>query len=224
MDDLLVRGAAKGNQNDPSDPVDPILDLLGLNDVRVGSRIYPAWYAASVGRFRPNPEDVDRMRRAIAGIPRVDPMRYDILFNHETREWVIVKWVPEDEPYGYLTSKLFLIETVERPVEVYEIDARRRSPSTLSERDWFHLRANCITLVGPAELDRRMKETQAQIKKDRELKRQDREHDFLGYYQKLFQRIGEETGLANATPQEMAAKFGGKAADWNPDFIPGIPR
>lgn len=218
-----IRGAARGNQVNPGDPVDPILDALFSSDVRVGRRVYPGWYAASLGRFKPNRLDVERMRRAIGGIPRVDPQLYDILFNSETREWVIVKWSADLDIIGYV-GRSFVYEMIERPIEVYEIDARRRGPSSLSEKDWLHLRAHCVTLHDARAISKRTFDAQNKVKLDRATEIGDQEHDMLSYHHQMFRKLGEESGMAFATPAEMAAKFGGSAHDWDPDYIPGMER
>lgn len=139
MEQQTFRGAAVGEGYNPNNPVDPLIEFLYSMMERHGELNVPPEFALSFGRFRAHPRDVARMRRALRGIPRVDPEDYDILFNAESREWMIVKWVSMTQAVGEVPGLGFLYETVREPWPVYQIDARRRSPESLSDVDWLRL-------------------------------------------------------------------------------------
>src|SRR5690606_5951477 len=79
---------------------------------------------------------VARVRSALRGIPGVNAEEYDLLFNSELREWTIVKWVDLPEPRNYVPGLGYTVEVVREPFPVYEIDARKRGPASLSDLGW----------------------------------------------------------------------------------------
>ena len=219
-DVITFRGAALGEPGNPENPVDPLIEFLTADYVRVGDRNYPPQFADTLGRYRPNPRDVERVRDALRGIPGVNPEDYDLLFNSELREWTIVKWVDLPEPRNYVMGLGDVIEVVREPYPVYEIDARKRGPGSLSDLDWTRLRRRCTRLRDPGEIDREIYEHNLRVTQEQGVP-EEAELAFAEYFHRLFRKIGEETGVAYATPEEMAKKYGGRPQDWDPDYIPG---
>lgn len=183
---------------------------------QVGDRNYPSWYFYSLGRYRASEADVARLRAALSGLPRVDPSAYDILFNALLRTWDVVKWVPTPEPTGHVPGGA-LVRSVLEPYPVYEINALERDPSTLGELDFERMRKLCSALRGGEVIDAEMDAATAAMLADDERERQDKEHDLAGYYRDAILRESEASGVGELAPEEMARRFGGLAAEWDPD-------
>lgn len=198
-------------------PLEELLDALEDADWRqIGDRNYPPHYFYALGRYRAADEDVARMRAALDGIPRVDPRLYDILFNPLLRTWDIVKWVALPEPIGTVPGIGYCSRVILEPIDVYSIPATQRDPSTLGEQDWLYMRRWCTTTRGGDVLSAELRESELRRLAALEQEREAAEHDLAGYLRGLLKRLNAETGLGDLTPDEMARRFGGTAADWNP--------
>jgi hypothetical protein len=194
---------------------DPLLEILEADWVCIGDRNYPPQYFYSLGRYRAHEEDVERMRRAISGLPRVHAADYDILFNAVTLTWDIVKWVALPEPLGLLGARAgFTSRVVREPFDVYSIPAGRRDPSTLGELDWLFLRRFCVTTRGGDEITDYQQEQAQQRIADHEREREAAEHDLGGWMLNLLRRINEETGYGDLPPEEMARRTGTPVHEW----------
>lgn len=210
------RGAGVGEAYNPNDPIDPIIEFLYAMMVRRGDRNYLPEFSSGL-RFRASPRDVARMRRALTGIPRVDPEDYDILFNGESREWMIVKWIQMPQAIGEIPGFGFLYETVRESWPVYQIDARRRSPESLSDRDWARLRARCVTIRDIEELDDELLEAEERRAAAEQDEITDEDMYMLDTYQSAFREVAEQLGVDTLEPEEAARRFGGRPEDWDPD-------
>ncbi|HET7321072.1 MAG TPA: hypothetical protein VFI96_01135 [Longimicrobiaceae bacterium] len=181
-----------------------------------GDRNYPPFYYYALGRYMASPRDVTRLRNALRGIPRVDPSRYDILFNSLTIEWDVVKWCDLPEPMGYLNGR-HAVRTVLEPEPVYSIDAKTRNPSTLGAVDFERLRSLCVSLRGGSVVDAEIDAENERWQADMERELQDREYDLASYYRGVFKQAAEETGIGDLPPEEMARRFGGLPNEWDPE-------
>lgn len=203
---------------DPSmDLEDSALALVAEADWKqVGDRNYPAWYFYSLGRYRAHPADLARLRHALQGIPRVDPSEYDLLFNALTLEWDVVKWVamPEDVPVDVPGG--WVRRIVREPIDVYSFSARERDPSMLSDVDFQRMRKHCTTLRGDAVDDEIDAENEI-FEADRQRVARDRRLDFFEHHERLIKDFADEVGWGDLPPDEMAARYGGLAAEWDPD-------
>jgi hypothetical protein len=198
-------------------PLDELMDVLQDADWRqVGDRNYPPHYFYALGRYRAADEDVARMRRALDGIPRVDPDAYEVLFNPLLRTWDIVKWVPLPEPMGAVSGLGYASRVVLEPIDVYSIPATLRDPSTLGEQDWLYMRRWCTTTRGGDVLSAELRASELRRLAALEQEREAAEHDLAGYLRGLLMRLNTETGLGDLPPDEMARRFGGAASEWAP--------
>lgn len=216
----FAQGIELGEGRDPLDEFYAAVEFLTHGYRRVGDRNYPPQFYAGLAH-RAHPADVARMRRALAGIPRLDPRDYDILLNAETQEWSIVKWIALPEVVMVVPDGTVLVQVIREPFPVYDIDARKRSPMSLGEKDWERMRSLCVTMRDPAAITGDLRESQAAHDRDRAREAADFEHDLLSYYHAAIRREAEETGMAYASPEEMARRFGGRPQDFDPDYIPG---
>lgn len=194
---------------------DPLLDVVDAPWKQLGDRNYPPWYFYSLGRYTAHPQDVERMRQAIRGTPRVIPERYDILFNALLHTWDIVCWAPATE--SILLAGEPAVRAVLEPVDVYSIPAKSRDPGTLGEWDWEQMRRRCVTLRGGDTITEEMKAANAEWQRAEEARLADAEYDLASYYKGLFRRMADETGLGDLPPEEMARRFGGLPAEWDMD-------
>lgn len=217
MREHTFRGAAVGEAYNPRNPIDPLIEFLYSMMMREGDRNLPPEFALSSGRFRASPRDVARMREALSGTPRVRPEDYDILFNSESREWMIVKWVEMTQAVGDVPGFGFLYETVREPWPVYQIDARRRSPESLSDADWTILRSRAVTLRDIDELDAEEEERQLAPRQAERDAVMDQDGEMLETYQSAFREVAEALGVDQLEPEEAARRFGGRPEDWDPD-------
>lgn len=199
-----------------TNPMDELLSLVMDGDVvSEGDRNYPFHYWLGMAKYRAHPDDVDRMRRGIASVPRVQPELYDILFNGITRCWDIVKWVAMPEPVGVIDGYGFISRVVYEPVDVYSIRAWLRDPSTLGEADFIHMRRWAVTTRGGEKLTEELHESDQRRLAALEAERAAAEADTAEYLHKLLKRMRDETGLGDLSPEEMAARNPGtRAAHW----------
>jgi hypothetical protein len=195
--------------------LEELLAALGDADwVKVGDRNYPPHYFYSLGRYTANPEDVDRMRSALGGIPRVDPSLYDILFNAVLHTWDIVKWVSLPEPVGTVGSYGYGSAVVLEPIDVYSIPARKRDPSTLGELDWNWLRRWCTTTNGGALLNQDLAASEQARLAHLEEQRREHEGELAEYLHGLARRIRDATGYGELSPEQMASRTGTDVSEW----------
>lgn len=215
---ITFRGASVGNVLDPNDPVDPLYEYLTAEWFMVGDKEYPPWYYHALGKFKPNPADVERIREELAGIPRLDVEDIDLLFNGMIRCWEIVKWVAEPGGQTFIPGLGWVTTVIRMPVDIYTIEPFGRSPATLGERDFAWMRRNCITLRDPGEISAESRAYNEEMARDRERRRQDAEYDAALYFHAGIRREAEESGLDRATPEELAKLLGGEPWMYDPDY------
>lgn len=170
--------------------------------IRRNGRAYPDCYAFALGRYRAHPRAVDRMRRALRSVPRVDPDDYDILFNveggdpaHTGPTWDVVKWLRVPEMLGWLPGHGWSAVVLLDPFPVYCLPAPR-SPLSLSDFDFNQMRRNATTLRSGGEgLNREMLENNLKRQADRQAERSEADLDFAEYYRTHFRRTAEELGI-----------------------------
>lgn len=169
---------------------------------RVGEKSYPPCYAYALGRYRANPEAVERMRWELSSVPRVNPEEYDILLNIEGSDvmapgptWDVVKWMRIPEIAGCLPGYGWMATVTLDPFPVYWIPAARGVMS-LSDRDFNQMRQNATTLRdGGKGINKRMLHNNLKVQEDARKRRADEDLDFAEYYRDLFKREGEALGV-----------------------------
>lgn len=209
-DSITFRGAAVGNVLDPNDPVDPLYEYLTAEWYMVGDKEYPPWYYHALGKFRASPRDVERIRRALECVPRLDTRDIDVLFNGMTRCFDVVKWVAQPGNQRFVPGLGWMTSVIRMPIDIYTILPHGRSPETMGERDFAWMRRNCTTLRDPGEITADMDRANEEIRRDRNRALEDQEYDAAGYYHAGIRREAEESGIAYATPEQMAKVFGGE--------------
>ena len=80
----------------------------------------------------------------------------------------------------------------------------------MGERDFAWMRRNCTTLRDPGDITADMDRANEEIRRDRNRALEDQEYDAAGYYHAGIRREAEESGIAYATPAQMAKVFGGE--------------
>lgn len=197
-----------------ADYADPLLEILDAPWVAVGERNYPPHYFYALGRYPVHAAAIERMRRALAGTPRLNPADYDILFNSVTQQWDIVKWCPMPEPVGALGGYGHMTRVVLEPIDVYSIPARERDPFSLGEADWTFLRARCVTTRGGQVVNDEIEENNHAALAALEAEREAAEHDLAGWMRGLLRKLNDETGYGDLSPEEMARRTGTPVSEW----------
>lgn len=210
------RGAALGTALNPLDPRDPLREYLTAEWFMVGDREYPPWYYHSLGAYRANPEDIERVRDALAGVPRLPVEEIDILFNGMTRCWDIVRWYREPGGQVHVPGLGWVTTVISMPADIYTILPEGRTPDSLGERDFTYMRSVCTTLRDPGTIAAEGQAHTEAVERDKKRRQQDEDEDFASYYQTMIRRAAEETGLDTATPEELASKLGGQP--WMYDY------
>lgn len=177
-------------------------------------RNWPPHYFFARSRYVAPREDVERMRSALRGLPRVDPSSYDILFNAIAGTWDIVRWVEMPEPMGVVPGHGRMTRVVLEPFDVYSIDASRRSPATLGEVDWAAMRRLCVTMRGTDAITEALDQGNRAVWEAQEAERQAAEADAGEYMRALLLRINSETGYGDLPPEEMARRTGTDVEEW----------
>lgn len=217
----VFRGAGVGNVLDPSDPVDPLHEYITAEWYMVGDKEYPPWYYHALGRFRPNEKDVERIRAALAGIPRLNVRDIDVMFNGMTRCWEVIKWIDQPGGQSYIPGLGWVTPVIRMPIDIYTILPHGRSPETMGERDFAWMRRNCTTLRDPGDITADMNESNETARRERLRQLEDAEYDAAGYFHAGIRKEAEESGIAYATPEQMAKMFGGEPWMYDPDYAPG---
>ena len=169
---------------------------------RVNNKAYPPWYVFSLGRYRPHPMAVQRVRDAIASVPRVRPEDYDILFNIEGSHpiypgptWDVVKWMRSPEFSGWMPGHGWSATVLLEPYPVWGIPAER-DPLSLSDWDFNQLRQNATTLRdGGKGINQELLKNNLRRQAERERVRAEEDLDFAEYYRNVFKRNAKELGI-----------------------------
>jgi len=180
--------------------LDALMEQFGATDwVRIAGKAYPPNYAYALGRYRADPAAVQKMREAIASVPRLNPLDYDILFNieggdprfPETPTWDVVKWIRWPEAQGYLPGHGGLICVLEEPSPVYNYLAWRGS-NGITDDDFSMMRRNATTMRGGGQaIDKAMMENNLAVQADNQRRRSDEDLDFANYYRNVFKKEAE---------------------------------
>lgn len=168
---------------------------------RFKGRAYPPYYAYALGRYRVNPAAVEKMRRAIRTVPRVDPEDYDILFNVEGGSieftgpsWDIVKWVAMPELSGIVPGAGFMTSIVWEPYPIYHFPAHR-DPMSLGDEDWMHLFHYANAIRGGDAIDQEIRDANEDRLEEKRRRRADEDLAFAEHNRDRFKTIAEERGI-----------------------------
>lgn len=168
---------------------------------RERNRAYPPYYAYAKGRYPANPRAVEKLRRNLRRVPRVNPEDYDILLNIEGSSWIedgptwdIVKWVSWPEFSGVVPGVGVMTVVCYEPLPIYHIPAWR-SPLSLGDSDFNEILRNAVTIRGGEEISEEILESNRAKYEAAQARRMDEDLDFAEYYRGLFKKTAENLGI-----------------------------